>query len=106
MKWSGLIGYYIDEEVKPDIWQASIKTFKAKGNMRQISKRSQTTDGVIDAITLNNELELIANPFINDILYSLKYVTYMNAEWKITNVRVQYPKIYLTLGDVYNGQKG
>lgn len=106
MKWSGYIGYAVEKETATDIIEYSITKFKAKGNMKQITKRTQSSEGVVDGISLNNELELIASPFINKILYSIKYVDFMNVPWKVTNVRVNYPKIFLTLGDVYNGPKG
>lgn len=33
---------------------------------------------------------------------NMRYATYMNSKWKITDVEVEYPRLILTLGGVYN----
>jgi hypothetical protein len=33
------------------------------------------------------------------------YVEFMGAKWKISNVEVQYPRLILTIGEVYNGEQ-
>lgn len=32
----------------------------------------------------------------------MRYIEFMGAKWKITNIEVQYPRLILTVGGVYN----
>ena len=32
----------------------------------------------------------------------MRYVEFMGAKWKISSVEVQYPRLILTVGGVYN----
>ena len=32
----------------------------------------------------------------------MKYVTYMGVKWKVENISVQFPRLVLSLGGIYN----
>jgi hypothetical protein len=54
-------------------------------------------------LAINNQISIVADPFANQNFHSMKYVEFMGTRWKITNVDVQYPRLILTMGGVYNG---
>lgn len=34
---------------------------------------------------------------------NIRYITYLGANWKVTSIDVQYPRLVLSIGGVYNG---
>jgi hypothetical protein len=56
-----------------------------------------------DNITVSNSISIIADPFANQNFHAMRYVNWMGANWKVTNVDVQRPRLILTIGGVYNG---
>ena len=103
-KWYGVIGYAETEEIKPGVWKEQITEKMYYGELIRNTSRLQTTDQLNDNINVANEISIVADPFANQNFHSMRYVEFMGAKWKITNVEVQYPRLILTLGGVYNAQ--
>lgn len=105
-KFCGMIGYAETKETPPDsgIWKEEITEHKHYGDLIRNSRRLQSSDKVNDDINISNELSIVANPYAMNNFHSMRYVEFMGAKWKITNVEVQYPRLILTLGGVYNGK--
>ena len=61
------------------------------------------TEKVNPDITVGNQLSVLADPFANDHLYDLRYAVFMGQKWQVTGVKVQYPRLILTLGGLWNG---
>ena len=102
-KFFGKIGFVITSEKSPGVWEDNTTERNYFGDVIKTYKKTQSSDGVNDNITLSNAISIIADPFTNENLHSIAYVEFMGAKWKITNVEVQRPRLLLTLGDVYNG---
>lgn len=105
-KFCGIIGYTIQEEDPPEsgIWVNKIVTRRHYGDLLRNSIVTQSTDQVNDEIKLSNEISIVADPFAFQNFQFMIYVEFMGAKWKITNVKVSYPRLILTIGGVYNGQ--
>jgi hypothetical protein len=56
-----------------------------------------------DNINMSNEISIVADPFANENFQSIKYIEYMGTLWRVNNVDVQYPRLILRMGGVYNG---
>lgn len=103
-KWYGKIGYAETVETAPGVWSESITEREYFGELIRNIRRLQTGDKLNDDINISNEISIIADPFANENFHSMRYVEFMGAKWKITNVEVQYPRLILTVGGVYNGK--
>lgn len=101
-KWFGVIGYAETVEMKPGVWKEQITERQYYGDMTRNTRRLQSTDQLNDNISISNELSIVADPFANENFHSMRYVEYMGAKWKISDVEVQYPRLRLTIGGVYN----
>ena len=55
--------------------------------------------GIPDAFPLQT---ILADPYANENFFKMKYITYMGSKWKITDVRVEFPRLILTVGGLYN----
>ena len=99
-KFFGTIGYAVTEEVRPGIWKPKMAEHQYYGDLVRTSRRFEGNDKVNDDITVSNEISIVADPFAYQNFHLMKYVEYMGAKWKITNVEVQYPRLILTIGGV------
>lgn len=103
-KFYGKIGYAEALETASGVWSESITEREYFGELIRNTRRLQTGDKLNDDINVANEISIIADPFANENFHAMRYVEFMGAKWKITNVEVQYPRLILTVGGVYNGE--
>lgn len=101
-KYYGKIGYATSEEVKPGVWKKRITEREYFGDVIRNTRRLQSSGNLNDNIIVSNEISIVADPFANENFHSMLYVEFMGAKWKISNVEVQYPRLILTIGEVYN----
>lgn len=103
-KFYGVIGYAETVETKPGSWNEQITEKNYYGELVRNTRRLQTTDKLNDNINVANEISIVSDPFANENFHSMRYVEFMGAKWKITNIEVQYPRLILTIGGVYSAQ--
>ena len=103
-KFYGEIGYAETVETKPGVWTEQITKRNYYGELVRNTRRLQTVSQLNDNINVANEISILADPYANENFHSMRYVEFMGAKWKINNVEVQYPRLILTLGGVYNGE--
>ena len=102
-KFYGPIGYAKTVETSPDVWEETIIERDYYGDVTRNTFRTQSADQLNDNINIANVISIVADPYARDNFHSMRYVEFMGAKWKITNVEVQYPRLILTVGGVYNG---
>ena len=103
-KWFGKIGYAVTSETRPGIWEEVIVERNYYGDMIRNSRRLQSASQVNDDININNELSIISDPYAMNSFHAMRYAEFMGTKWKIINVEVQYPRLILSLGGLYNGE--
>ena len=103
-KWYGEIGFAETVETKPGVWVEQITKRNYYGDVTRDSRRLQTADKLNDNINISNQISIISDPYANENFHSMRYAFYMGTRWKITDIEVQYPRLNLTLGGVWNGE--
>ena len=103
-KWFGKIGYAETVETAPGVWEEQITVREYYGDLTRNTRRLQTADKVNDDLNINNELRIVSDPYAINHFHTMRYAEFMGTKWKITNVEVQFPRLVLSLGGVYNGQ--
>lgn len=101
-KFYGPIGYAQDVEIRPGVIQERITERYYHGDVVRNVRRLQSSGQVNDNIDVSNEISIVADPFANGNFHAMRYVGFMGAKWKITSVDVQYPRLILSLGGLYN----
>lgn len=101
-KWYDAIGFAIISETEPGIWEESIEEHTYYGDVVRNSRRLQSADKINDDINISNQISIVADPFAVNNIYAMRYAKFMGAKWKISDVEVQYPRLLLTLGGLYN----
>lgn len=104
MKYFGKIGFGVTEEVRPGVSLPRITEGEYFGDIVRNSRRLEGGSKVIDDLNINMTLSIVADPFAFNNFHQLKYAEYMGAKWKATSVEVQFPRLVITLGGVYNGE--
>lgn len=103
-KFCGNVGYAQPVEIEPGIWEEQIVERKYFGDMSRNTSRYQSSGGVNDNINVSNNISIVADPYANENFQHMRYVVFMGTKWKIENVEIQYPRILLSIGGVYNGK--
>lgn len=102
-KWYGKIGFSAGtKESAPSVYVEDIQERSYVGDLIRNARRLQTTDKINDDIDVSNEISIVADPYAMNNFHSIRYVTFMGTKWKVTSVDVQYPRLNLSLGGVYN----
>lgn len=106
-KWFGKIGYEstVEEPINSGIWVETITEREYYGDIIRNTRRLQSTDSTNDNITISNQISILSDPFAINNFHSIRYATYMGVKWKVTSVDVQFPRLILELGGIYNGQQ-
>ena len=102
-KWYGVIGYADTVEVEPGIWDEQVIERPYYGELIRNTRRLQTTDKVNDDLTISNQISIVSDPYAINNFHAMKYAVLWGTKWKITSVEVQYPRLVLEVGGVYNG---
>lgn len=102
-KFYGIIGYGVSSEIRPGVYKNAITERMYSGDIVRNTRRLQSTDSVNDNIVISNEISIVADPYAYQNFHAMRYIEFMGARWKISNVEVQYPRLILSLGEVYNG---
>lgn len=103
-KFFGPIGFAMPVETRPGVWKDQIEEHNYRGDVVRLSSRwTASSDSPNDDLNLSNQISIVADPFARSHLHTMKYISYMGTNWKITNIEVQYPRLLLTIGGVYSG---
>jgi hypothetical protein len=102
-KWAGKIGFAVPKETTPGVWKDEIVQRTYYGDMTRNTRRLQSSGNLNDNLVIANELSIIADPYANENFHAIRYAEFMGTKWKISGVQVQFPRLILELGEVYNG---
>lgn len=105
-KFYGKVGFVILQETAPDVYKEIASEKAYSGDIiRNIFRNVTSSLSVNDNLIINNQIKLIADPFLNTHYPSIKYVNWKGTNWKVTSVDdSNYPNLVLSLGEVYNGK--
>lgn len=101
-KFCGVIGYVITRETEPGIYVEEIVENEYYGDVIKNTRRLREAAKVNDDINISNQISIVADPFANNNFHAMRYIMFMGAKWKITEVEVQYPRLILSIGGLYN----
>lgn len=101
-KFAGKIGFSTTIETSPGIWSNETIEKVYTGDVLKASLKYKNDSQINDDVTLSKRISIIADVFVNNNLHCIKYVTYMGVKWAVTEFDIQYPRVTLTLGGVYN----
>jgi len=101
-KFYGPIGYSETTETAPGVWTEGFTERNYFGDIIKNTRRWQAGENLNDDLLINNIISIVADPFANQNIHTMRYVKWMGVSWKIINVEIQRPRLILTLGGVFN----
>lgn len=104
-RFCGKVGYAETKEAAPSVWIPEITERTYYGDVYKDASKRQTGDKVNDDISLGNQFSIVADGYAWKKYPFIAYVEWMGVKWKVTGVEAQRPRLILTVGGVYNGDK-
>lgn len=101
-KYYGKIGYAITAETKPGVWTESIVVKNYYGDVIKDTRKNDNSNGVNDNVNISNRISILADPYAYENLQHIVYAEYLGCLWKVNTVDIEYPRLILNLGGVYN----
>lgn len=102
-KWCGNVGFANTVEYEPGCWEEQIIERKYYGDIISNRWKRQNSEWINDDINLSNQVSIVADPYAINHCSTIIFVEFMGTKWKVSDVEVQYPRLTLSIGGVYNG---
>lgn len=103
-RFCGIIGFASTEQTIPGVWSEKIIEKRVYGDV--IKNRQKTVSSNINTESIiSNEFSILANPYIQDNIPNIRYIQYRGVKWNVSSVDIEYPRLILSLGGVYNEQE-
>lgn len=102
-KYYGKIGFVDYAQSEIDVYTEAKTERYYTGDVLQNSRRWENAERLNDDLQISNRISIVADPYALNTFHAMRYIEWMGTLWKITNVEVQYPRLILTIGGVYNG---
>ena len=103
-RFCGKIGFSETKETKPGVHtQVGITEQVYFGDVNRNVWKVNSGSKVNDDLTINTEISIVADSFARENFHRMTYVQWKGILWEISSVDDQYPRLILSIGDVYNG---
>ena len=102
-KFYGNVGFAENIEIRPSVYKAQITERPYYGDVLTNTRGLKNTGNVNDDVEVSNQISIVADAYAQEHFFAMRYVEWQGARWKVTTVKVQHPRLILSLGGVYNG---
>ena len=100
------VGFSTVEETAPGVHTEFIVRRPYYGETVRNFVRSEPGEYLNDEVTVGSSLfSIVSDDYADNNCFAMRYLEWMGALWKITNIEVQRPRLILSIGGVYNGPK-
>lgn len=103
-RFCGQIGYVKTVESEPGVWTEELSERTYYGDTIRNSRSINSANDINDSVNVTNSISIVADPYAKENFQYMKYVTFMGIKWKINSATIEYPRITLNMGGVYNGE--
>ena len=106
-KYYGVVGFAEPVETAPGVWDYDSNIIEKyyTGDTVRYTSRNNAQAKVTDDVTINHELSILLDPYAYHNYQHIRFAVLNGTAWKVTSVTVAYPRINLSLGEVYNGPR-
>lgn len=104
-RFSGKVGYGESQEDPTDsgIWVDAITEYSYYGTVITNTRKMDNAEKLNDNISVGNSISIVADEYANEHFFDIRYVIWENTPWTVSSVKVESPRLILSLGEVYNG---
>ena len=101
-KYFGKIGFAETVETRPGIWEEVIVEREYYGDILRNTRRYDSSQYLNDNLNISNQFSIVADPYAREHFHLMRYLTFEGTKWKISSVQVDYPRLSLEVGGLYN----
>jgi hypothetical protein len=109
MRFSGSVGFATSTETSPGVWTDTIVEKPYFGdvvrNARRLEKISMVPPVTNLGVALENSFSIVADAMAFENYQHMRYVLWNGGYWEIMNVEVLRPRLILTIGGQWHGNK-
>lgn len=103
-KWCGKIGFTYTGEIEPGLWvENEIIERTYFGEIMSNKWKRQNSGNINDDINISNQISILADPYARNHVSTMTWIEFSHEKWKVMDVEVQYPRLIINMGGVYNG---
>jgi hypothetical protein len=102
-RFHGKVGFGESVETAPGVHADVIVEHLYYGDVIQNRRNLQQGDSLNKDVTVSNTISIVADAYVSEHFFAIKYVEWAGVLWTVTGVEVQAPRLLLQLGEVYNG---
>ena len=102
-KFYGKLGFEVLTETRPSTWTPTIQEKTYAGDPTRVYRRLEAGDGANDNVNFQNDISIVADPYAINHIQDLRYILWHGGYWKVSSVSVEFPRIVLSIGGVWNG---
>lgn len=102
-KYYGLIGYSRQTETRPGVVEDVITERPYYGDILRTQRRDETAESIHNNILIKNEFSIVADAYAREHFFEMKYISWQNTRWLINEIEVEYPRLRIKIGGIYNG---
>ena len=102
-KYYGSVGYEDTVETDSGIFKETITERQYYGDVVRNNRRLENSGEINDSINVTNQISIVADPYAMQNFWKIRFATFMGQKWKVKDVNVEFPRLILTLGGLYNG---
>lgn len=100
-KYHGNIGFAVQVETRPGIWEDVIEDRPYKGDVLSNVRRWDPSENINDDFTISNRFSVISDAFLYSHIPAMRYIEYMGTKFKISSVNIERPRVEISVGGVY-----
>lgn len=101
-KFYGQIGFAETVETSPGVYTEEIVERNYYGDVLSNTRRLDGAQQVNDDLNISNRISIVSDPYIKDNFHNMRYIVFMGTKWKVKIVEVQFPRLILSIGNLYN----
>lgn len=100
-KFYGNIGFAIQSETSPGVWEDAIEDRPYKGDVLQNGRRWDGSENINDDFVITNRFSIVSDAFLYSHIPAMRYIEYMGVKFKIVSVSMERPRVDISVGGVY-----
>ncbi|MCA9367419.1 hypothetical protein KC887_04120 [Candidatus Kaiserbacteria bacterium] len=102
-KYYGEVGYGLSVDKGNGIWEDRIITKTYYGEVIKDTRKLDTSSNLNGNVSIQNSITIVADDYAISNFSKIRFVSWSGVNWAVTSVEVQYPRLILRIGEVYNG---
>lgn len=104
-RFFGPVGFGEQQETAPGVYSEVITELRYYGDVVRDARRLSEAEKLNKDISVTNSISIIADAHANEKYFAIRFVEWGGVAWTVTEVEVQFPRLILRLGEVWNGPR-